>query len=148
MAERSTAFTRVREGLRRAREHHRGERTLTVRDVELPDPPGKMSAAQILRLRSQVLGVSQGVFARIVGGSVKTVQAWEQGATKPSGCALRLLRLIEQEPELARRMLRPTGTKKLAATRARTVGTKSTPGKAKRWRAAAREARRLAASSH
>ncbi len=78
---------------------------LTTREVVLPDRPKPMSARQIAGLRRE-LCVSQAVFASMTNAAVQTVQAWEQGRTKPAGPALRLLRLIKEEPKIVTRMLR------------------------------------------
>ena len=75
-------------------------RKLTVRTVVMPDPPKAMTAKQIARMRENTLKVSQAVFARMLNVSPKTVQAWEQGTNGPSGPALRLLRLGEQNPSI------------------------------------------------
>lgn len=72
----------------------------TIREVELPDPPAPMSPRQIAALRKKRVHVSQAVFARLINASVQTVHAWEQGRGKPSGPALRFLRLLEKRPEL------------------------------------------------
>lgn len=73
---------------------------VTVREVVLPDPPRAMPAAEIVRLRSRKLHVSQAVFARLLGASRQTVHAWEQGRTRPTGPTLRFLRLLDTRPEL------------------------------------------------
>jgi hypothetical protein len=44
--------------------------------------------------------MSQGVFARLLNVSVKTVQSWEQGERKPSHAALRLLQVLAEQPEM------------------------------------------------
>jgi putative transcriptional regulator len=75
-------------------------KTLTTRDVEIPDPPAEMSAREIATFRKKKLRVSQRVFAGILNASPNTVHAWEQGRKKPSGIALRLLRLIQSCPEI------------------------------------------------
>lgn len=46
------------------------------------------------------LGLSQSAFADMMGVSVRTIQEWEQGRTTPSGPALALLRIADQEPEV------------------------------------------------
>lgn len=46
------------------------------------------------------LGLSQQGFADRLGVSVRTIQQWEQGRTAPSGPALALLRIADQEPEV------------------------------------------------
>jgi len=78
-------------------------RKLTVREAELPDPPQAMPAKEIVALRSNRLGVSQRVFAAMLNASPQTVHAWEQGRKKPSGIALRLLRLVESQPRILSR---------------------------------------------
>jgi putative transcriptional regulator len=75
-------------------------KTLTTRDVEIPDPPAEMSASDIAAFRKQKLRVSQRVFAGMLNASPNTIHAWEQGRKKPSGIALRLLRLIQSRPEI------------------------------------------------
>ena len=85
-------------------------RKLTTREVEIPDPPEEMSAGEIAALRKDKLRVSQRVFAGMLNASPQTIHAWEQGRKRPSGIALRLLRLIESQPEiLLRRARRKTG---------------------------------------
>lgn len=73
---------------------------LTVREVEMAAPPAEMSPEQIVALRTEKLGVSQRVFAAILNASVATVHSWEQGRKKPSGIALRLLRLLAERPDI------------------------------------------------
>ena len=51
------------------------------------------------------LGISQAAFARMFGVSVWTLRNWEQGRRRPEGPARALLRVIEREPEAAKRAL-------------------------------------------
>ena len=57
------------------------------------------------RAARERLGVSQATFARMFGVSVWTLRNWEQGHRRPDGPARALLRVIEREPEAARRAL-------------------------------------------
>ncbi len=57
----------------------------------LPEGPPKYSYKNIKEIRGNR---SQGVFAMILGISVKTLQAWEANRRRPSPTALRLLELI------------------------------------------------------
>ncbi len=50
----------------------------------------------IARLRRK-LKLSQAALARFINTSVYTVQKWEQGVKKPSGPALKLLRIIDEK---------------------------------------------------
>src|SRR5256885_16527634 len=62
---------------------------LTLKTVEIPDPPA-FDARSIHKLRNR-LGLSQGIFAKLLGISRKLVEAWETGTRKPSPIACRLL---------------------------------------------------------
>jgi putative transcriptional regulator len=46
------------------------------------------------------LGMSQGIFAMVLGVSAKTVQAWETGRYVPDGAARRLITMLQSDPEL------------------------------------------------
>jgi putative transcriptional regulator len=92
-----SAFSKLKAGLEDAIAFHRGDRQLTVRDVELMPPP-PMGAKEVLAVRAS-LRVSQAAFARILNVSPRTVQAWETSARKPSDAALKLLTVAKRHPE-------------------------------------------------
>src|SRR5437763_6757968 len=71
---------------------------LTMKTVIIPDPP-RFSALAIHKLRDR-LGLSQGLFAKLLGVSRKLVEAWEAGTRKPSAMARRLLEAISRKPSL------------------------------------------------
>ncbi|MDP8032675.1 helix-turn-helix domain-containing protein [Pasteurella atlantica] len=48
----------------------------------------------------QKVGLSQREFAKIMGVSVRTLQAWEQGKRQPSGSAITLLKIATQKPQV------------------------------------------------
>lgn len=80
-------------GLKDVEAYKRGEielRTFTVAAKKVAPP---------LEIRKR-LNLSQQGFALRLGVSVRTLQAWEQGRRAPSGPALALLRIAEQEPEV------------------------------------------------
>lgn len=70
--------------------------TLTVREVEI-DAPGHYDSAAVRRLRNE-LGVSQRLFAQLLGISPELVEHWEQGITQPRPVARRLLDRISADP--------------------------------------------------
>jgi putative transcriptional regulator len=72
------------------------EELFTVRTVEVPEPR-VYRANQVRGLRGS-LGVSQAVFARLLGVSVVLVKSWESGAREPSCMARRLLDTIKADP--------------------------------------------------
>lgn len=72
------------------------EQMFTVKTVEIPDP-NVYRAKQVRELRDS-LGVSQAVFAHLLGVSVILVKSWERGAREPSLMARRLLDTIKADP--------------------------------------------------
>lgn len=84
------SLTEIRDGLR----GRRGK--LTIKTVEIPDPL-YFSAAAVHKLRDQ-LGLSQAMFAKLIGISRMLVEAWEAGSRKPSSMACRLLDAISTNP--------------------------------------------------
>ncbi len=90
-------FNRLKESLEEARQFTAGE--LTLKTFTVPDPPPTYNAEQIARIRKS-LHMSQSVFARVLNTSPKTVQSWEQGLRQPTQVALRLLEVIEKQPEI------------------------------------------------
>lgn len=69
-------------------------RKVRVAKFEVP-PLGKN---EIVAIRDS-LGVSQPVFASLIGVSAALVKAWEQGTKLPSGVALRFLAEVRRNPE-------------------------------------------------
>ena len=58
-----------------------------------------------VRTIRRAAGMTQTQFAAAYEFSVRTVQAWERGAKRPSGPARTLLRAIKADPEGVRRAL-------------------------------------------
>jgi DNA-binding transcriptional regulator YiaG len=81
------------------------EQHFTVRTVELPDDPSAYDASAV-RMTREKIGVSQPVFAQLLGVSVMLVRAWEQGKRKPAVWARRLLDEVNRDPRHWRGMLR------------------------------------------
>src|SRR5271169_6999462 len=81
----------ILEGLRDIQAYKAGRRLLRVRTLKQPASP------RTIRIK---LKLSQLAFAGLMGVSLRTVQAWEQGRRKPSGPAVALLHIAEQKPEV------------------------------------------------
>lgn len=77
----------------------------TMRTVELELEPREYCPEDIQALR-QRLRASQSIFAQLLGVSIKTVQAWEQGDNPPTPMARRLLEMIENNPKPWEKILR------------------------------------------
>lgn len=65
-----------------------------ARITEVPLTPAAEARAKV--------GVTQTVFAGLLGVSVRTLQDWEQGRREPSGAARTLLRIAARSPEAVR----------------------------------------------
>ncbi len=72
------------------------EDLFTVKTVIVPDPT-PYHARKIRALRES-LGVSQAVFASLLGVSTILVKSWERNAREPSMLARRLLDTIKADP--------------------------------------------------
>ncbi len=93
-------FAELMKSAEQALAYERGEREgFRVTRVAAPRPPRPMSSDEIAQLRKR-LHYSQSVFARALNVSIKTVQAWEQGARIPSDAALKLLTVAKKHPEI------------------------------------------------
>ncbi|MGA2442258.1 MAG: hypothetical protein ABSH08_14995 [Tepidisphaeraceae bacterium] len=81
------------------------EARFTVRTVDLPDQPKAYDAAGVRATRNKI-GVSQAIFAHLVGVSAMLVRAWEQGQRTPAPWARRLFDEVNRDPGHWRGMLR------------------------------------------
>ncbi len=70
----------------------------TVRTVALDLEPREYTGEDVKKTRA-TLGLSQALFARFLGVSVKSVRAWERGDRKPSDMACRFMDEIAFSPE-------------------------------------------------
>lgn len=72
--------------------------SLTMREMDrlcLPPRP-EYGSAQVRRIRAAV-GMSQPVFARLLGVEKSAVAQWERGVKRPSGPVMRLLEVLDPE---------------------------------------------------
>lgn len=94
--------------MKQALHHAQGkDGKVTMTEIRILEPK-VMSAKQIAALRTK-LRLSQSVFAKLLNVSPKTVMAWEQGQNPPNGCSLRMLEMIENDPERFLRMSEDDG---------------------------------------
>lgn len=92
---RKSFFERLKTGLQEGIAHAKGE--LTLKTIEVPEPPPEIDAETLVALREQAK-MSQGVFAKMLFVSPKTVQSWEQGTRVPSKASRRLIQVFAQHP--------------------------------------------------
>lgn len=67
-------------------------------------PVPSFSVEEIKMIRSG-LGMTQAVFAFVLGVSPRTVEAWERGTNKPNGPSCRLLKLYQDNPHNAQSLV-------------------------------------------
>ena len=89
-------FDEIKTGINEAIEYEKGnlkakKTTLTISPLET------FTSAEIKEIRSST-GLTQVLFAKFMGVSVKTVESWEAGRNHPDGAACRLLTLTKENP--------------------------------------------------
>jgi len=100
-----SAAAEMIEGLREFRDSLRNgeqiEKRFTVRTAVLDPKPLLPSEyrPEAVRATRVKLGVSQAIFAQLLGISVKLVQSWEQGTRTPEMLARHVLDDINRNPE-------------------------------------------------
>lgn len=91
----SKLYENLKAGLEDAIAYKKGKLSLKTESIEIPEPPHEYSPKQIKKIR-EAGNYSQGVFAKVLNVSVKTVRSWESGDRHPSHAALRLLEIIDK----------------------------------------------------
>jgi putative transcriptional regulator len=98
-------FKELKAGLEDAIAHKKGKLSLRSEFIEIPEPPAQYKAREIKKIREEN-DYSQGVFAKILNVSIKTVQSWESGQRHPSHAALRLIEIVDKgiyRPQISKR---------------------------------------------
>lgn len=88
-------FEDLKESLEEVVAYKKGKLTLRSELIEIPEPPASYKARDVKRIRKSG-PYSQGIFAKILNVSIKTVQSWESGERVPSHAALRLLEIVDK----------------------------------------------------
>lgn len=83
-------------------EHRQGNITLREMEVEYLPPP-KVSAAEIVALRTS-MSMSQQVVARRIRTSTETLRNREQAKSSPNAQAALLIKLVERYPDMVERL--------------------------------------------
>ncbi len=89
-------FDEIKTGLNEAIEFEKGNLKAKATTVSI-EPIGIYTSAEIKSIRNST-GLTQKLFAKYMGVSVKTVEAWEAGRNHPDGAACRLLYLTKKDP--------------------------------------------------
>jgi putative transcriptional regulator len=98
----SNLFESIKQGLNEAIEYERGNLSdVKVNKISI-SPLNIYSTKKIKEIRKKH-NMTQRLFAEALGVSVKTVEAWESGKNIPSGCASRMLELLDNDDTLFER---------------------------------------------
>lgn len=93
----SRLFEEIKQGLNEAIDFESGKITAKTKTLSIL-PLEAFAPEEIKDIRIKT-GLSQSVFAKYMGVSVKTVEAWESGKNHPDGASSRLLMLTKNDPQ-------------------------------------------------
>jgi len=88
---------RLMESMQEALDHSAGIIDLRTTRFSINPVCDAISVTEIKETRKK-LGMSQGVFAVVMGVSKKTVESWEAGRYTPDGAARRLISVMQLDP--------------------------------------------------
>lgn len=91
-------YDSMKKGVQEAIDHEKG--TVKARSAKLTIEPVPDIEAQDIKQIRVALGMTQVLFAGLMGVSIKTVEAWEAGRNIPDGPARRMLGMIQSDPQL------------------------------------------------
>lgn len=91
-----SVFDEIKIGLEQAIAYEKG--TLKAKATTLyVTPLCTFKPHEIKEIRNKT-GLTQNLFAKYMGVSIKTVEAWEAGRNHPEGAACRLLAITQKDP--------------------------------------------------
>ncbi len=95
-------FEDIKAGLNEAISYEQGnlENAKVEKVSRIVAPLAEFTPSQIKEIRNNSK-MTQEIFAKCIGVSKKSVEAWEGGRTKPDGAARRLLGLLRDNPYFA-----------------------------------------------
>lgn len=89
-------FGDIKTGLEQAIQYEKGK--LNARTVTLSIQPVNTFTPEEIKSIRKSTGLTQVLFAKYIGVSTKTVEAWEAGRNHPEGAACRLLSMTQNDP--------------------------------------------------
>ena len=88
---------RLVEAMQEALDHSAGKIELKTSKLNVTPVCETISVEDIKETRKR-LGMTQGLFAIVLGVSQKTVESWEAGRYTPDGAARRLISVLQSDP--------------------------------------------------
>lgn len=98
----SKMFDDLKEGLQDAIIEAKSKKKYLKRNTVSYTPLANYKPSDIKKVRSRV-GLTQNLFAKYLGVSQKTVEAWESGTNKPSGSSNRLITMLVMDKNLIKK---------------------------------------------
>lgn len=95
-------FSELVEGFDALKAEREGK--LTLRHVKVSAHPVSTMAPQDVLAVREKLNFSRTVFARYLRTNPRTLENWEQGRAKPNAQAALLIKMVEQFPDMLKRM--------------------------------------------
>lgn len=95
-----SVFDDIKTGLTEAIEYEKGNLKANTKTISI-NPIEEFTAKEIKEIRNNT-GMTQVLFAKYLGVSVKTIEAWEAGINHPNGAACRLLAITKRDPQFPR----------------------------------------------
>ena len=96
-------FDDIKTGLGQATDHEKGNLKAKTTTIALSVEPIESFKPEEIRSIRLETGMTQNLFAKYMGVSVKTVEAWEAGRNHPEGAACRLLSMTRNDPTFPQR---------------------------------------------
>ena len=91
-----SVFDEIKIGLNEAIEYEKGNLKANKRTISIT-PIEEFTASEIKAIRKNA-GMTKVLFAKYLGVSLKTVEAWESGRNQPNGAACRMLSITKKDP--------------------------------------------------
>ena len=92
-----SVFDEIKTGLNEAIEYEKGDLKANTKTLAIT-PVEEFTASEIKDIRKNT-GMTQVLFAKYLGVSLKTVEAWESGRNHPNGTVCRMLSLTKKDPQ-------------------------------------------------
>ena len=89
-------FNDIKTGLEQAIQYEKGK--LNAKTITLSILPVDSFTPEKIKSIRKSTGLTQVMFAKYIGVSTKTVEAWEAGRNHPEGAACRMLAMTQNDP--------------------------------------------------
>ena len=96
-----SVFDEIKTGLNQAIEYEKGNLKANTRTLSVT-PLETFTASEIKDIRKSA-ELTQSLFAKYLGVSLKTVEAWESGRNHPNGAACRMLSITKKDPQFPKK---------------------------------------------